>query len=101
MKLHIEVTQEDISDGERGCGDRCMVWRAITRLLPDSPPDFCGAGRRDGSGAWVEWRREDGYVSVDLPDSVGKEMTIWDNGGYVRPFSFDLDLPDELAGGQA
>lgn len=106
MKVHVEVTQEDIDNGVRGLADSCMVALAFNRAT-------------EGAFGQVYVSRSgiitDGLdLRVKAPAWVGKRISYWDWGRWVngwvdgearltnvpaktRPFAFDLDLPDEAS----
>lgn len=94
MKLHVEVTQEDIDLGCRmdttGAKGGCMVFRAVQRRFE---------GAFDG---WIGYSnihfydRAKNEIEVPLPIAVSAAIVAFDGKGHVEPFAFDLELPDEL-----
>jgi hypothetical protein len=96
MKLQVEVTREDIRDGILGDGYSCMVMMALERCTEGAwrAPQVCvdGAELRvmedDGDYAVTRWRTK-------LPQRVQDRIWRWDDGRRIRPFSFELDVPDE------
>jgi len=93
MIVSVDVTQDDINFGERRCMTRCMVARAIRRLV-----------ERD-----VIVEADDGNITLcrcsagnviscilDTPPTVGIMILRYDKGEPVIPFGFDLDIPEHF-----
>lgn len=96
MKIKIDVTQEDIGKGERGCQSRCPVALACRR-----------AGIKEalvGTGALNYLTTANDAVKihvVPLPQEVKDFVSRFDYMSYrggvpqlVEPFSFELELED-------
>ena len=98
MKQRIQVTEEDIQETVQGDPQACMVWRAVTRNLQ----------LESGTGSEPVVVHV-GYDAIDFLDRDGRKhvrapLNNWVNGqirkfdrdrGAVKPFSFELDLPDD------
>lgn len=81
--MRIEVTQEDIENGQRGSGDRCPIARAVLRNLRVIP-----AGLYVGSQA-IETDEE----WIDLPREARAFIRAFDSLGSNQPLPFAFDLP--------
>ena len=80
----IQVTQEDIDEGERGHCYYCPVALAIGRTLNRRNFIYVGGqGIRDVA----KW------VIETLPPGVLDFVCKFDNGEPVSPFSFELEIP--------
>lgn len=101
MKIHIEVTQEDIdmagfeynlNDGPRW-GECCPIAQALHRQLGDREWFV-------DPGCGVRWEFD--QLPVPLPMRARLFGRRWDRvysvpDNWPKPFAFDLDLPDEVA----
>lgn len=102
MRLHVEVTQEDIDkgcpgdpDGERG---GCMIWRAFIRVTKGAFSAVhvgWDAIESKPKGSYLEpfWYSETDQKFIE------DRISAFDSGKPVEPFAFDLELPDELLSG--
>lgn len=96
MKLHVEVTQEDIDLGCVGdpWGERggCMVHRAFMRATEGAFPyiGVSSGGVNIYSGPQINAEVVNG---LDFPAGVGARIARFDGGLTVKPFSFDIDIP--------
>lgn len=83
MTYLIDVTREDIEDGERDSCTSCPVAIAIQRAT--------------GKVASVDYGRLElpGCATIRLPDFVEKFTLDFDSGAPVEPFSFLIDLESE------
>ncbi len=98
MKLHVEVTQDDIDNGVKcdaiGARGGCMIYRAFQRATEGAFPDVA-AGPRN---IVIFSERS---VLAKLPHDHLDQMLRFDAGHHVSPFVFDLELPDSLFMAQA
>lgn len=85
MKLHVEVTAEDIHYGATGSPDCCPVALALRR--------HCGRASV-GTTAVSLFPPDADVQQVGLPADVQDFILQFDAGQKVEPFAFDLDLPD-------
>lgn len=88
----VEVTQADINRGEKGRCRTCPVALAIQRVIvPTHAPEVFGD---------YLFLREVLYVSnkveLRLPDEVPEFIDAFDDEDAVWPFTFSLDVPDDL-----
>lgn len=84
MIVHVEVTREDIENGNYGCS-RCPVALAIRRAIPGSIPlvtrtNFTLMG---ASGK-----------KYQTPPGMRDFILEFDNQLPVEPITFDLEVPD-------
>lgn len=96
-KIRVTVTERLIQTSKRGDHVNCPVGRAIDACLPRVPKSpgehvtvstAIGRGRSNMLGAIIHG------VWVKYPDSACEFITKYDAGEHVRPFSFDLEVPD-------
>lgn len=98
MILHIDVIQEDIDHGTKYSRTACMVHRAIVRCS-------------EGTLAWLEVAPNGLYDTRDegpynrspflwFEESVRNKLIEWDAGLYTKPFSFDVELPENILTGE-
>ena len=92
--IHVEVTQEDIDRGERESCKNCPVARALWHALePMGRFDLVHAVGENftlfpiGKPMWID---------VPSPNSVKDFILAFDAEAEVEPFSFDLQIPDEV-----
>lgn len=91
MKITIHVTQLDIDRGICGDPEQCMVVLAVHRYLRGKWMVGTEITRTDvkrGSPRFVGL--------IDLPAAVLRKMSAWDQGVRVRPFAFELDVPEHV-----
>ncbi len=93
-KIEIEVTQQDINEGEQNEAEDCPVALALNRATQ-------GWWSVDEDGAKERWETDivgNGIYGplVKLPDNAIAFVTAFDSWGddAVSPFSFELELPD-------
>jgi hypothetical protein len=86
MKLHIEVTAEDIEQGHPNDPLSCPVARAIKRVM-GRPHVWVSVG--DDEVCFDD-------TDIELPLFVAMFVMEFDDGEDVVPFAFDLDVPDEV-----
>lgn len=85
MKITVPVTQEHIDSGKPGECGKCPVAKALNDRI---------------GGAWIANCMGisgdfDGGASVDIhsiPKKVRSFVAMFDCGGTVKPFEFELDL---------
>lgn len=82
MTIKVEVTKEDIANGERENSCKCPVALALSRLGTDVS---VGNGE---IGFWLG----DKYRLIEIPDMVDDFITQFDNGKEVEPFEFTLNV---------
>ena len=98
MKQRIQVTEEDIAETVQGNPQACMVWRAVTRNLQlesgtGSEPVVVHVDYRA-----ITFMDRSGEKSVRVPVSTetGRKIRKFDRDrALVKPFAFDLNLPDD------
>jgi len=97
--LHVDVTERDIEDGIPGDACNCPIQGAIRRALMlrghiDADVHFLGTVclYRPTTGS--------GHTVVHVPLEACRWMARFDDGLYVEPFRFTLDLDDIASGWQ-
>lgn len=81
--MRIEVTQEDIENGQRGSSDRCPIARAVLRNLRVIPEGlYVGLQAIETEEEWFE-----------LPREAKLFIRAFDGAGSDRPLPFAFDLP--------
>jgi hypothetical protein len=81
-KITIDVTQDDIKEGEKASAEFCPIACAVRRLFPDSyirVDDLLEVGPDDSD-------KDSEYY--DLPESALEFIHNFDIGRHVEPFSF-------------
>jgi hypothetical protein len=87
VKVTIDVTQEDINDGEPGTCWGCPIALAASRALPYAEDVSVGADMLTV-----------GEYDADLPMLASDFVHRFDNGKPTGgPFAFEVELPDVLA----
>tara|TARA_R110002020_G_scaffold138354_1_gene308256 strand:+ start:1320 stop:1637 length:318 start_codon:yes stop_codon:yes gene_type:complete len=87
--MNIQVTQEDIWNGKRGCGRKCAVALAVRRGLIEQKKDLHPYIESDGSiDLYHNWR--DAMPSTKPCDYI---LEIQDDGELadVQAFIYDFD----------
>lgn len=79
MKLRIEVTETDIARGEENSACRCPVALALVRQIPGFEPEV---GIMHLDMGWL----------FKTPESVCEFIYNFDEGEFVEPFAFDIDI---------
>jgi len=79
-RVRIDVTQEDIANGEQTAPWSCPVGQAITRCYGPH-------------GGVVATDVKIKHMVVLLPYEATRFIRDFDNGRPVKPFSFMLELP--------
>lgn len=104
MKLIIDVTQQDISEGCRvdttGKLGGCMIWKAFNRCTEGSFPYFRVNYRDILIYKSHEHMLDDVLYQTPvqrilLPKFVEPKIEAFDLGHKVYPFSFEIDIPLE------
>jgi hypothetical protein len=85
MRVHIEVTENDIKFGKPHTLSMCPVARAIRRTLPGSKA-LVGADK-----VALDRGSLFGRTPVKVPPKVFKFGERFDAGKTVEPMSFDLE----------
>ena len=85
MKLHVEVTAEDIAAGEQDSCERCPIALAILRVT-------------DSEYVRVEYERIWLDRTLCTPPKKARDfMSAFDDGKTVKPFSFTIDSGAEAS----
>jgi hypothetical protein len=88
MKITISVSADDIARGLPELSDACPIWHAARRTPLRVVHVFSDR---------VSVRYERGHLcQVRLPQEARWFVGNFDTGHDVKPFEFDLDVPDEL-----
>jgi hypothetical protein len=89
MAIRIHVNKEDVQNAVREDPNFCMVAQAVRRQLQIEDTIEVDV---DQSRILIG-----GYNGVDIPTPtpIADKITRWDKGTNVRPFEFDLDVPDD------
>ena len=90
--ITVDVTQEYIDKGCRGGAGSCPVARAINAILKDS----CSAYVSDNQ--FVLHDKVKSIASQEerpLPSIVTEFIKDFDNDYIVKPFQFELDIPEQ------
>jgi hypothetical protein len=87
MKIHVDVTQEDLDKGIRGRWEECAVHRAIERLGIIQEP-FGVYWSISLAGRNMATIKQLGR----LPVAAFNLIEAWDRGAHVEPFSFDMEI---------
>jgi hypothetical protein len=86
MKVTINVTEEDIKQGEKQHCSRCPVALALRRVAKGEPAVI---------GYSIIFSKD---IEIETPDDVVEWIMDFDDddGCDVSPFSFEMDLPEEV-----
>jgi len=90
--MKINVTREDIRNGEPGKPTECMVALALKRELGIS---YASVGYREAK-ILIDGQ----YTKLYFPRNVEKKIRFWDGLHFVFPFSFEL-VPSGFLTGSA
>lgn len=94
--IKIHVTKDDIRTTNQGDPQGCMVWKSVTRSLQlDTGADDIEVDVYPDS---ITLTGPKGEIRVQNIDRVEKKINRYDgtdNQNRIRPFEFDLDLPDD------
>jgi hypothetical protein len=93
--LKVDVTQDDINNGtQRNC-IQCPVARAAKRAFDQKFNKL----HHIIAGTHIIAKIGHEYIfNVKTPDEVILFMGLFDFGNIVKPFSFEINLEDNLAG---
>lgn len=85
--VEVHVTETDISAGIVSDCEKCPVARAISRALELEI-------MVDTDSFYSEWDDVtlDGLASIPLPAEAQAFIAIFDDGGYVLPFTFPITV---------
>lgn len=86
MKIIIEVTQRDINLGYAKQAMNCPIARACNRHKQFNKAS-CYDFIENRSNSRLLWR-------VEMPIKAFQFIQAFDTGKLVKPFSFDLEIPD-------
>ncbi|MCI0665883.1 MAG: hypothetical protein L0220_32915 [Acidobacteria bacterium] len=90
--MQINVTEAIISAGLPSDNRHCPIALAINRVLDQ---DYrAHIGRIICIQAW----NRKVVFAIPIPDIALRFIDAFDNGEYVSPFTFDLDIPEFLTG---
>lgn len=90
MLVKIQVTQEDINNGIKFKCESCPVALAIKRLLKPNVKVLVGDIISFMTNDSSEWK------DVVTPERVWDFLVQFDNKRPVQPFSFELDIPEDI-----
>lgn len=93
MVIKIEVTQEDIDNGQRGHPCRCALANAIERVFKKlvSVTDSCITVYKD-----IHYSDQDILCNINTPLPMMKFIYAYDKAREMsKPTIFDLELDDE------
>lgn len=102
MILPVPVTADHIERGVPGDACDCPVWHAICDALRQHLP---GVAQRLADGLTVSrlgitLGRTD-TRRLETPAVAGEFINRFDSADPVKPFAFDLEIPDDLIGAAA
>jgi hypothetical protein len=86
VKVHVDVTAEDIKDGEQRECSKCPLALALIRALP--------AAENVQVGPWTAKMLDKDMRRwfTSLPVTAMNFVRHFDEGGWVVPISFDLEF---------
>ena len=89
----IEVTKEDIRNGDRGCSDSCAIARALRREYDptwseDNQLDIEVELEYGEPRLWVEHKQLE--INIDQCAFVKKFINDFDNFEKVEPFTLEI-----------
>lgn len=85
--MKIQVTDDDIAVGKRGCGDQCPIFHAIKRVMMNENIIVFNHRIQLYDKAFRVAIR-----SILLPKEVTAFIDSFDDGNPSQPFEFDLPL---------
>ena len=88
VTVTVTVTQAHIDKGSPCEACDCPVFWAILDAIPGLDPADVAVGPDEVNLAFD--------VTVSLPEDARHWLDVYDSGRGVRPFSFDLGVPDDL-----
>lgn len=87
MKTSIYVTNKDIKNGEKNHVNLCPIALAATRKIKS----------KYSVDTWYNQIKLDVFtdteITIKLPQKASDFITIFDEGGDVKPFKFTVDIP--------
>lgn len=89
-RFTVDVTEQDIGDGWRNNSSRCVVVRAVARTVPGS------SGIRVDTQT-IRFRVGDKRYQYLTPAAAAQYVVDFDAGDAIKPFSFQLRDPREVA----
>lgn len=95
MMLRVEVTSEDIQSGKRGNARHCPIALAIEGALRQL--DVQDYQDWQSSFAAVFDSSIEQKLAIEIPESVRGFVNRYDLTLPVKPFSFDLEVPDNAS----
>ena len=84
-KIRIRVTEKDIREGDRFKTNSCPIARAMKRKLRYASVDCFG---------YRLWNN--GRIHRFPKSNIGSWITSFDIGRQVLPFSFTIEVPDNM-----
>ncbi len=93
MIRFIEVTKEDIRNGDRGCADSCAIARALRREYDptwseDNQLDIEVELEYGEPKLWIEHKQLE--INIDQCAFVKKFINDFDNFEKVEPFTLEI-----------
>ena len=93
MIRFVEVTQEDIRNGDRGCADSCAIARALRREYDptwseDNQLDIEVELENGEPKLWVDYAELE--INIDQCAFVKKFINDFDNSRDVKPFTLKI-----------
>lgn len=90
MKVHVEMTQEDLDLGEPQDAERCAIARAVHRATGNTLL-LVGAN-------WIQLRKRKGQTELiaELPPNALQLRKDFDFKRATQPINFDIEIPDHL-----
>jgi hypothetical protein len=100
MLTRIQVTAEDIAKGKRDDCFRDPICYAMERVIICSVEKGQIAVGYDFVNLYIKDNPSfDGDAtkgSINFPAGVSSKLNLYDLTGEMKPFEFDLEIPDEL-----
>jgi hypothetical protein len=90
MKIKVSITQKHIDNGLPKSARRCPVALAFMDLLLPHFREIASVGL-DG----VFFEREM-FPKFEFPKRVGELIYKYDLAGKMKPFKFDIDIPESV-----
>jgi hypothetical protein len=89
----ISVTQQDIDAGEPCHSGNCPVARAIIGVIDTHYDVMVGLDL-----IWFSYKNHTAKVCplMETPTKVAKFIENFDGNNTVKPFTFELDIPDHI-----
>ena len=97
MKVTVKVKDFHIEQGTRGSTHSCPIALALEEII--LPDIFPSVGSTNGFITFCDEKEDNNSPLpriVKMPDEATGFVAIFDRGGEVRPFAFELDIPAEL-----